>query len=553
MKKSKKVLIKSYKNEFIKLHELFFKTDCDLSRAFNGNNYVMKLINAYKDNNSHNLVYEYEECEILSNYCKKNNITEEEIKKINKLLIDNIFVFTECNFKYFIFISIYSFVITEDGKPILFDFGLNKFLLSTDELMEYYAPNKIEIGSSLFPNKTNVMNYGITLLKCFFGPDLKIKIINNKFELPVDKKMSNEFCNFLRKCLYKNINKRYIWLNLSRDEFINKNEEINKNKDIYSDNLLDSEILKKIFDSLEDKFESINEYYSNLKYDQNTPYINEIENFLILILFEMLIIIKFFDKDITKPFTSQQEILFLAISNNNDDPTLTRFSLNFANPLFNDVNIINSSDYKLLIPNFIQKIKQLYKLIMETSIKIHKITKSTIISLNYTQFLQNFINNFEKSKFHQYFFSFIKKLDDKQKNNDLVYKELKIAEYVCECILFVKTIIFENNKDKIYFSKEEYLKIYINDFHKLFNSNIEISLAKINEIKNKYILVSFLGVLFRYYKISMDINNEKLKNDKIALDGLLSFYPSLLELIISYKNKIKNQIGSNFNINSKFS
>ena len=59
--------------------------------------------------------------------------------------------------------------------------------------MEYYAPNKIEIGNSLFQNKTNFKNYGITLLKCFFGPALKIKILNSKLILPPNKKMPNEF------------------------------------------------------------------------------------------------------------------------------------------------------------------------------------------------------------------------------------------------------------------------------------------------------------------------------------------------------------------------
>jgi len=82
---------------------------------------------------------------------------------------------------------------TNEGKPILFDFGLSKFFLNSDELISYYAPNKSEIGNSLYPTKTNIMNYGITLLKCFYGNQLKIKLDNISFNLPKKKDNVRKF------------------------------------------------------------------------------------------------------------------------------------------------------------------------------------------------------------------------------------------------------------------------------------------------------------------------------------------------------------------------
>ena len=45
--------------------------------------------------------------------------------------------------------------------------------------------------------------------------------------------------------------------------------------------------------------------------------------------------------------------------------------------------------------------------------------------------------------------------------------------------------------------------------------------------------------LFRYFKNSMDINQYTINQNKSALDGLFSFYPSLMKLLVDTKNKMK--------------
>ena len=117
-KTNKKVIIKSYKNDFFTKNSVVLSQEIGLLKAFNGNQNILKLLNIYNEKDRFNLVFEYIDCEMLLNYIKKNNIKEKEIKKINKTLYNNVFVFNECNFLPFIFISIYSFFIDNTPKKI---------------------------------------------------------------------------------------------------------------------------------------------------------------------------------------------------------------------------------------------------------------------------------------------------------------------------------------------------------------------------------------------------------------------------------------------------
>ena len=165
-----------------------------------------------------------------------------------------------------------------------------------------------------------------------------------------------------------------------------------------------------------------------------------------------------------------------------------------------------------------------------------------MVTGNYQSFLNSFIAILESSNFHNYFFSTVKKAHKyyEEKKFDKTYKEITIAEYICECILFVKASLFESKNDKIYFDNKKLLK----QFNEIFNdekeeNKIEISVLKITNCKEKYLLISFLGVLFRFFRNSMDITQYYLQENKNALDGLIGFYPSLMKLLVDSKNKIQ--------------
>ena len=546
IKKNKQVFIKSYNKDFTKAHEIYFKTEYELSKAFKGNEQVLQLINIYYEeaNKTTNLVYNYVDIEILPNYLTHHDLTEKEIRVINKDLFEKIFIFNECNFKSFIFISVYSFGITKEGKPILFDFGLSKFFLNRDELISYYMPNRAEIGNSLNPTKTNIMNYGITLLRMFYGNNLKIKIDNISFDLPKNKTLSKHFSSFLSQCLFRNINKRSSWQSLSNHPFVKDiatDSTIMQKKDEESI-LIDNNKLSIIIESIDNKFKLINEFYGNIEYTTKTEHIKEIEIFLLLTLFEELMILKIFDRKENEPFTPQQEVSFISIKKNKEIFS-NRVNINFSNPIFSNMKIIQISNNEL-ITNFVVKLKQYIIHLKKITFKIHEITKSDLTKGNYQSFLGKFIDVLESSSFHDYFFALVREAHKcfEEKKYEEAYKKLPIASYICECILFVKASLFEKIEEKIYFDKNELVK----QFNEIFEdekeketNEVQISVLKLSKEKKRYILTSFLGVLFRYFKNSMDINQYTINQNKSALDGLFSFYPSLMKLLVDTKNKMK--------------
>ena len=533
-KNGRKVLIKSYDKAFIKQHQIFFNKECELNKVFKGNKHIIELIDIEYEEKVTNLIFKYEDIEILPSYITHKEMTEKQLQIINKKLLENIFLFNECNFKSFIFISIYSFAITKDEEPILFDFGLNKLFIPSNEILSYYMPNKAEIGNLLYQSKTNIMNYGITLIKCLYGNDFKIIIDNKSLYLPQDKNISKEFSDFLSQSLCKNIDKRSNWFNLYNHPFVKQLkidstiDSINSNTDI----LLDNEKLDIIFEILNEKFKLINNYYEKQEFNEKTKYINEIEIFLNLTLYEELLILKLFDRNLkTKPFTAQNEISLIFIKEKNN----FRFNINFVNPIFKTMKIVNLTNNKLIF-DFISQLKKHINKLKDICLNIHKITKS-IFKGNYFDFLKKFIEMVEVSKYHDYFYSLFTKINNciQDKQFDKAYDEIPIAQYICELIGFYNANMFQNNKDTIYFDNKELLKQF-NDIFK----EIKITKAKKdNKDQNKFILISFLGVLFRYYNNSIDINENHLQQQKASLDGFINFYSSLKELSLECENNLK--------------
>ena len=527
--KNKNVLIKSYSNELINNNNQLFSDELALFQSFKGNQSVLKLIDLYKENNRTNLVFEYIECQSLLNYAENKEITEKGLKQFNKILYDNIFIFNECNFLPFIFISIHSFCIDNKGNPIVFDFGMHKLFISNEELSSYFLSNLSEVNNfNKNRIKTNVMNYGIVLLKLFCGNTLEIK--GKEIILPQNKILSDTFNGFISKCLRRNINNRSSWLELGNDSFI-LDDNIEISNIIGNNILLDNDKLELIFESLKNKFDFIIKYYEKLDIKQNLDYIQQIESFVIVTLFEMKIIKNFFDRNIYKnPFTNQQEISFISI---NDDSEIKTFSLNFLNPLLRDTRIIDMNNNKL-IKDFVSYIKKKISILEKISAKIHKNSKKSIINGSFAQFLKGLILNFDNSKIQEYFFSVNRKAEEAKKDSD-AYKELCLAEYLCEFILFIKTILYDKD-EHIQFDKKSFIKKFYDVFGEDKNK-IEISVINIKETKKNYVLVSFLAILFKCYKDTDAIDKGMLDKNKQAINGLVRYYPTLMKKIVHMKNK----------------
>ena len=532
-KRKKLVLIKSFHKNFIASHDFYYKKEYSLCKAFAKNNNFLNIINVdVEDNYYSHFVFDFVDCEILSEYLAHHDFTEKEIQLLNKKLFDNIFTYCQSSFRDFIFISLYSFAITKEGQPIIFDFGLNKFFLSPEETKLYYSPNLSEIAESTNSIKTNVMNYGITLLKCFFGLELKIKIENNNIVLPDDKNMSKNFIAFVSKCLKKNINKRSSWNDLKNEDFLL--EVMSEQKDLNSKQkedmfLISDKKMKGILKSLDNKYDLINKYYESLKIDEKTSYINEIEYFLILTLYEQLLLLNILEKgEIAKNKNISKEISFIYIIGNK----IEAFRINFENPILKDIKIFNSNNE--YIYDFIIKLKNKINKLKEISLKFHEITKCDYFSGNYQYFIKSFSKVMTNTEYQKYFISMITEankdfLDKKFENVSI---KAPIAEFICESLFFTVMIIEDIDNGKIYFELEELKKNLDEIFEKEDENNIQVSSVNFVSEKEKYILVSFLDVLIRYLINMIDIDNKIIKDNKITLKGLLNFYPKLMKMLV---------------------
>ena len=448
-KNNKNVLIKSYKNIFINNinNNTLFNNEIYLFRQFKGNKNVINLIDEYYTYDRANLVFEFNDFEMLSIYRNKKEMNENEIKRINQIIFQNVLIYNENINLLFNFISIHSFCFDKQGNLLLFDFGFHKLFLDNQELSFYFYPNINEL-QVYYINcvKTNVMNYGMTLLFLF---------CENKFELKdkeiiLPKNISIEFNTFLSKCLNKNKQKRFSWNELRNEDFlIEENSKINIFKDDRC--LLDNDKLKIIFNSLKNKFETIINYYDKYDIEKNNEYLNQIKSFVFITLFEIKLVITCFNNNYINSFINEKEISFISI---NDMGEMNKFNINFGYPILENTEIISIINNELII-KFINEIKPYEQKLIKIIEKINKYLEISQIETNYQNELNNIIKNFEDSLMQEYFFKVA--LDaENEKDKMKSINELFLAEYLGEFILFIYSTLYDE-KETNFFSKEEFL------------------------------------------------------------------------------------------------
>ena len=533
-KNEKKVLIKSYREDLMEKNNQLFEEELNLFKSFKENKRVLNLLEAKKENNRFNMIFEYIEAESITNYISKNKdkIDEKFIKKFNQILYNEVFMFNESTISPFIFISIHNFLIDKDSCPIVFDFGIHKLLIKQEEYSLYFLPNNSEMNYvNLNKIKTNVMNYGITLLKIF--SENKVNIKGKEIILDENIILSEDFRIFLSKCLTRNTSKRASWDELKNCIFLldNNNEKESKTENL---TLIDDDKLNQIFEYLNDKFETIINYYSKEDF-KNTSHLSQIEIFVTATLFEMRIIDSFFNRNIDiKPFTNQQEISFISIDTNVE---MNKCDLNFVNPVLKDIEIIKMNNNKI-IKDFLVSLQKNIKKVEKIVHNIHKFTEKFSCSGDYNNFLQqiiNSINSVNSSSIQQYFSNLLSK-SSKEKNDEIKYYELCIAKYLIEFILNMITIINDRG-NKIYFNRDNLLR----KFYKVFGeekNKIEISSLNLKDSKSHYLIVSFLPILFKCREADLD-NKIRLSKDRQSINGWIKYYPSLMKKINELKSTKK--------------
>ena len=520
---NKNVLIKSYKNIFINNinNNTLFNNEIYLYRKFKGNKNVINLIDEYYTYDRANFVFEFNDFEMLSIYRNKKEMDENEIKKINQILFQNVLIFNENINLLFNFISIHSFCFDKQGNPLLFDFGLHKLFLDNQELFFYYYPNVTEL-QVYYINciKANVMNYGMTLLLLFCKNEFELK----DKEIILPKNISIEFNIFLSKCLNKNKHKRFSWNQLRNEEFlIEDNSEISIFKDDKC--LLDNDKLNIIFNSLKNRFEAIINYYEKIDIQKNNRYLNQIKSFIFITLFEIKLINICFNNNYINSFINEKEISFISI---NDIGEINKFNINFGNPILEYTEIISMTS-KELITKFINELKPYEQKLSKILEKIYLYLEIEQIETNYQNALDNIIKNFEDSIMQEYFFKVA--LDAENENDKMkYYNELILAEYLGEFILFVYSTLYDE-KETNFFSKEAFLE----DFNKIFGENknkTELSFIFSKNAQTRHILVSFIPIIFKHYKRNKLFHNNFVLNRDI-INCVIEYFPSLMRKIIN--------------------
>ena len=521
----KNVLIKSYRMDFMEKNKQLFTEEISLFNAFKAIKIVLPLIETNKENNRFNMVFEYLEGEALNVYLKNHEMKEKNIKKFNQTLYNDLLVFNECNFLPFIFISIHNFLIDKNLNPIVYDFGIHKLLLSQEEYASYFLPNISEMNYTTQNRiKTNVLNYGVTLLKLFTGNNIRIK--NKEIILPEDKIMSEDFSIFLGKCLTRNYNKRASWLGLGSCGFVLDSNVESSN--IVGDALINEDKLKEIFVYLNTKFESIINFYNKENF-ANNEFLSQIEIFTSATLFEMKIIEMFFNKciDYEPNFTNQQEISFISI---NSDYEMNKCDINFVNPVLKDLNLIKTGNNEL-IKNFCTNFESKINKMEQICKSIQPFIQNSSCSGDYSSFIHQIINSidsFNSSSMQHYFSNMIKRSSE-EKSKEKKYNALCIAKYLIEFIIFIITIINDSGK-RINLQRNILLK----KFYKIFGeekNKIEISTFNLKNDKKRYLIVSFLPILFKCRE-----DDFALSKDKQSINRLVRYYPSLMSKLDEVKN-----------------
>ena len=196
---------------------------------------------------------------------------------------------------------------------------------------------------------------------------------------------------------------------------------------------------------------------------------------------------------------------------------------------------IYSGEKNSLIESFIKKIKIILSGILKNCVRIRKIDKTACpLGDNPNVFIKKLMESFYKSDIQNYFYFLTQEGVNyfDSKNFQLSNKQLTIAEFLSEYIIFMKTFSTDNNKNLNNFN-------LINNFFESKQQQICISTVFLKEENDKYLFISFLGGMFRYYY--NQLNNEEIKDFQTesvikktekAFDGLIQFYPSLMKMVI---------------------
>ena len=334
------------------------------------------------------------------------------------------------------------------------------------------------------------------------------------------------FVKFLSQLLQRDYKKRYSFSSFGSDEFCyeeNKSDEVK----------LDDDILIMIFNILENKYNLIIDYYKSKDFnlDENKKYLKVVYDFLSICLIEIDMISGIF-KNNKNTFSNQEEITFISFNSENNNFQYEYVTINLGS--IPDIQkIFNNKNNKIII-EFLNKLQNNRTSLFELVKKLYLIVKKNYFKKSSLIFLEEFIMNVHKTQdiityFNEIFTNGVKLFNDKKIS--LSHKEFLISEYLIEYIISLKIFTSENSNKNL--NRFDILnKFFIKEV-----DNIYLSCVPLKNKENKYIYITFIGGMFKYYyqeilKKEENFNSKSvIKSSEETFAGLISFYPSVMKYI----------------------
>ena len=219
LQNKKTYIAKVFSNSFIEEHKIVFEKEKEIIKKLNNANIASIVYSQeYKEQRTTILLFENKKGMLLSEFIKNTTITEEKIYQIINSLIKKIFVPMN---KLGVVLDIITpnsiFINTENLTTSLFDCGLQKLLYTPEQINEYFLfPEEFDVVNE----KTNVLNFGITIFKVFYKINPIINELSNEISFPLKTKSSEEFKQFLKLTLNKDYNQRANWEELLNSPYI---------------------------------------------------------------------------------------------------------------------------------------------------------------------------------------------------------------------------------------------------------------------------------------------------------------------------------------------
>ena len=525
-KSGHKLFVKKYNKKFIDNNNKIFRKIINNSIQFRQLQKSLQYIKDYNDDEFTYVEYSFIEGEILLNYIKKNDITEKNLIIMNKNFYEEILIFIEINEINLDFFSLYTILVNKNNEFVLFDYGFMKYILPQNIVKDYYKISPQEFDKPIF-NKTDVLTYGITLFKAFYNNISDIKINNKMIELPKNKECSGLFIKFLSNLLQRDYKKRYSFSSFGSDEFC---YEENNNNDVK----LNDDILIMIFNIIENKYNLIIDYYKSKDFnlDENKKYLRVVYDFLSICLIEIDMISGIF-KNNKNIFSNQEEITFISFCSEKNNINYDYVTINLGS--IPDIQkVFNNKNNKIII-EFLNKLQNNRTSLFDLVKKLYLIIKKNYFKKSSLVFLEEFIMNIHKTQdkvtyFNEIFSNGVKLFNDKKIS--LSHKEFLISEYLFEYIISMKIFTSENSNKNL--NRFDILnKFFIKEV-----DNIYLSSVPFKKKENKYIFISFIGGMFKYYyqeilKKEENFNSKSIiKSSEETFAGLIGFYPIIMKYII---------------------